>query len=105
MNGIWLKAFSILWLTIVTPLLGVLPLLILLAEPDSLTNRYGVTILRDLRRLILPDPAPGASHVALSDLAPEPVWWVVIPAVFSVATLSLCGWYAYSRKKRGNVLR
>lgn len=106
MNRTWLKVLSILWLTIITPLLGVLPLLILLAEPDSFINRFGVSILRELRQLILPDPAPDISHIALYDLAPEPVWWVMIPAVFSVATLFLCGWYSWlSRRKRVNALR
>ena len=103
MNRAWLKLFSIFWITIVTPLFGIIPMVILLADPSSDTSRYGVAILRDLRRLMLPDPAPTVSHVALHDLAPKPVWWIMIPAVFFVAFLS--GSHLWrSRTKIGNGL-
>ena len=103
MNRAWLKLFSIFWVTIVTPLFGVIPVIILLADPGSVTSRYGVAILRDVRRLILPDPAPTVSHIALYDLAPKPGWWVMILAVFFVAFLS--GWHSWrSRRKTGNAV-
>lgn len=101
MDRVGLKSFSIIWLAVVTPLFGVLPVLIMLSEPDSMMSRYGVAILRDLRRLMLADPAPGASHVALSDLAPGPAWLVIVVLVFSVAILFIRKWYVwYSRGKK-----
>lgn len=99
MRGWWFRAFSLIWLAVVTPLLGVLPLLVLLADPDSLTNRWGVAVLRDLRKLIMSDLAQGTSHITLYDLAPGPVWFVTIPAVFATAIFSL--WYITSQRSNG----
>ncbi len=101
MKSGWLNASSILWLTFVTPVFGLLPLLLLteIISPYGDAGRYAVALLRDVRRVVLPDPAPESSHVGFYDLSSASVWVVVISAVFSVSALSLYYWWrVYARR-------
>ena len=101
MKSKWLKVFSLLWLIFVTPVLGLLPFLLLsgLMSPYGDAGRFAVVILRDVRSVAFPDPAPEASHVGFYHLASSSVWWVVVVAVFSISTLPLYYWWrAYARR-------
>ena len=101
MKSICLKASTIAWLIFVMPVLGLLPLLLLteIISPYGDAGRYAVALLRDLRGLVLPDPAPEASHVKFFELAPESAWWVIVVAVFFVSALALYYWWrAHARR-------
>jgi hypothetical protein len=84
-----LKVFSIVWVVFVTPLFGLLPLLVVVTGPGTFVELFGVALLRDVRGLFLADPAPNVSHLSLYELAPEAFWWLVIPIVFFITALAL----------------
>ena len=94
-----IKLFSVFWLVFALPVLGVFPLLVLTGATDPYADagRQQVELLRSVRRLILPDPAPGFSPLELTDLAPAWVWACVILVVFGVSALSLYQWWRVSR--------
>jgi hypothetical protein len=97
----WLKASGILWLIFVTPVLGLLPLLLLteIISPYGDAGRYAVALLRDVNRVVLSDPAPESSHVGFYDLASASVWVVITSVVFIVAALSVYYlWRLYARR-------
>ena len=101
MKSIWIKASSVLWLIFVLPVLGLLPLLLLteVVSPYGDAGRYAVALLRDVRKVVLPNPGPESSHVDFYDLASASVWVVVISAVFSISALSLYYWWrVYARR-------
>ena len=90
-----LKAFSLLWLIAVMPLLGIIPLLLMTEVLDpgfDVSGRLALAVLRDLRGLVLPDPAPQNSHVSFYVLAPKAVWVMIMAVVFSVSGVFLYYW-------------
>jgi hypothetical protein len=93
------KLFSIFWLAFVLPVLGVFPLLLLTGATDPYTDtgRYQVELLRAVRGLVLPDPAPGFSPLELTDLAPTWFWVCVVVLVFCVSAVSLYQWWRVNR--------
>ena len=93
------KLFSVFWLALVLPVLGVFPLLLLTGVTDPYANagRQQVEILRAARGLVIPDPAPGFSPLELTDLAPVWVWACLVVVVFGVSALSLYQWWSVTR--------
>jgi hypothetical protein len=93
------KLFSAFWLVFVLPVLGVFPLLLLTGatDPYAPAGRQQVEVLRAIRGLVLPDPAPGFSPLELPDLAPAWLWVCMVVIVFAVSGLSLYQLWRVSR--------
>src|SRR5215210_937837 len=96
-----LKAFTIFWLLLVLPVLGLLLLLLMFDILDASENSglLALALLRDVRRIILPDPAPGVSHLYFYELAPQMAWIVVMVIAFGGAGLSLYYWWRLYAKR------
>lgn len=95
MKSTLLKAVTIFWLLLVLPALGLLPLLLMfdVLDPSELGGRLALAMLRDVRGIILSDPAPENSHLYFHDLAPQIAWVVLMIIVFCGAGLSVYYWW------------
>ena len=95
MKGPLLKAVTIFWLLFVLPVLGLLPLLLMfdVLDPSEFRGRFALAVLRDVRGIILPDPAPDVSHLYFYDLAPQMAWVVIMVIAFCGAGLSVYYWW------------
>ena len=90
-----LKAFSLIWLIAILPLLGIIPLLLMteaLNPGFDVSGNLALAVLRELRGLVLPDPAPQNSHVSFYELAPKAVWVMIMAVVFSGSGVILYYW-------------
>lgn len=100
-----LKLLTAFWLLGVTPLAGIFPLLNMtgiISDYDG-SSLIGLALLRDVRGVFLTDPAADVSHLYLYDLAPRPVWLIMICAVFVIALLLVCHHLKFTgRQKRFN---
>ena len=95
-----LKAFCILWLAIITPAYGVLPLLVELdiGNDDSIDLPFFIHRLEgDLLRLaysvFFGDPAPNSTHVSHFNMLTDAQTWGLVLFVFTIAGVAL--WYLY----------
>jgi hypothetical protein len=90
-----LKAFSLIWLIAILPSLGIIPLLLMTEVLDpgfDVLGNLALAVLRELRGLVLPDPAPEFSHLSFYMLAPKAVWVMIMAVVFSVSGVFLYYW-------------
>lgn len=97
----WLKLASVLWLLLVTPILGVIPLYCMLSSSarGSLLCRLDAALLADIWISFHPN-----AQLGMDEWPPitEWQWWVIIPAVLSIAALAAyyCfRWWQESRHK------
>ena len=100
MRGKLLRAFCILWLVIVTPAYGVLPLLVVLDIGDdenmdihSDIHRLEGDLLRLAYSIFFGDPAPNSTHVSHYDMLTDAQTWGLVSFVFVIA--GVASWYLY----------
>lgn len=61
--------------------------------------RFAVALLREVRGIVLHDPASDVSHVGFYALASQSVWLVVVATVFGVSVFCLFYWWrVYARR-------
>lgn len=94
MKSTLLKAVTIFWLLLALPVLGLLPLLLMfdVLAPSEIGGRLALALLRDVRGIILSDPAPDVSQLYFYDLAPQMAWVILMVIVFCGAGLSVYYW-------------
>jgi len=92
----WLKYFCILWLTVITPLFGILPLLIQLAIPTGGFIYLELAFLRAFWGMFRPDPDPGTSDVGPNLTNQQ--WWAMISVTIALAIVALSYCILESRK-------
>jgi len=94
------KAISILWLAIITPAYGVLPLLVVLdigndenIDIPFFIHRLEGDLLRLAYSIFFGDPAPGVTHVSHYNMLTDAQSWALVSFVFIVAAVA--AWYLY----------
>ena len=95
-----LKAFCILWLAIIMPAYGVLPLLVELdiGDDDGMNLPFFIHRLEgDLLRLaysgFFGDPAPNSTHVSHFNMLTDTQTWGLVSIVFIIT--GVAAWYLY----------
>lgn len=94
----WPKYFCILWLMVITPLFGILPLLIRLAIPTGGLIYLELEFLRAFWEMFRPDPDPGTSDAGPNLTSQQ--WWAMIYVTFLLATIALSYCILQWRKNR-----
>lgn len=84
-----IKILSLLWIGVITPIFGILPIIVMFSEPSGVFNMYGVAFFRDIGGLISKDPSPDVSHLTLFDIASRPSWFAIIICVFFIAVVAI----------------
>lgn len=83
----WGRYCCILWLAVITPLFGILPLTIRLAIPTGELLYLELAFLRTFWGMFRPDSDPGSSDVGPNLTNQQ--WWVMISVTLVLASVAL----------------
>ncbi len=99
-----LTVISILWLIVVLPFLGIIPLLILLEVNIGELYQIEMALLRDLWGLFYNDPSLGVADAPPPISEQQILLMVVIVFTLSVVAICYCG-YCFKRWRKSTWLR
>jgi hypothetical protein len=106
MNRAWLKVLSVLWLVIITPIFGLIPLWCIACDGSGAICNIERALLLDVWLLLAPNhPEPIFDHEVPPLTAAQ--WWAMISIVLGVAIVALyycCKWWIEIRRQRTNIV-